>query len=130
MLLGDSEKKSLRQDPDDKKLTGEWSKDKGGGGKGGGRKGPGGRSSGGGRDSRSPDSRSRRTSQPARWKPPPPSSGPQRTKGGRGRSRERDVAKTNRLYVGNISFDTTWAVLKDHFKKAGEVLKASKGHCC
>ena len=29
-----------------------------------------------------------------------------------------------RLYVNNLSFDTTWASLKDHFRSAGNVLYA------
>lgn len=28
------------------------------------------------------------------------------------------------LYVGNLSFETTWADLKDHFRSAGEVERA------
>ncbi|CAM9994447.1 unnamed protein product, partial [Laminaria digitata] len=28
------------------------------------------------------------------------------------------------LYVGNLSFETTWADLKDHFRAAGEVERA------
>lgn len=30
----------------------------------------------------------------------------------------------NRLYVGNLSWDVTWQILKDHFKTAGNVLFA------
>ena len=29
-----------------------------------------------------------------------------------------------RLYVNNLSYDTTWASLKDHFRQAGNVLYA------
>ncbi len=29
-----------------------------------------------------------------------------------------------RIYVGNLSWQTTWQDLKDHFKQAGEVLYA------
>lgn len=29
-----------------------------------------------------------------------------------------------RIYVGNLSWQTTWQELKDHFKQAGEVLYA------
>lgn len=31
---------------------------------------------------------------------------------------------TNRLFVSNLSYDTTWRSLKDHFRKAGDVVRA------
>lgn len=31
---------------------------------------------------------------------------------------------TNRVYVGNLNFKTTWQTLKDHFKPVGKVLHA------
>jgi RNA recognition motif-containing protein len=43
--------------------------------------------------------------------------------GGRGYSDE-PASKGTQLYVGNLSYDTTWGVLKDHFNQAGEVVRA------
>lgn len=31
---------------------------------------------------------------------------------------------SNRVYVGNLAFKTTWQTLKDHFKPCGKVLHA------
>lgn len=31
---------------------------------------------------------------------------------------------TNRVYVGNLSWECTWQVLKDHMRQAGRVVKA------
>jgi len=33
-------------------------------------------------------------------------------------------SKVTQLYVGNLSYDTTWRDLKEHFKQAGEVVRA------
>ena len=43
--------------------------------------------------------------------------------GGRGYSDE-PISKGTQLYVGNLSYDTTWQDLKEHFKEAGEVVRA------
>lgn len=43
--------------------------------------------------------------------------------GGRGHGEEAS-SKATQLYVGNLSYDTTWRDLKDHFKQAGEVVRA------
>jgi len=43
--------------------------------------------------------------------------------GGRGHSDE-PISKGTQLYVGNLSYDTTWRDLKDHFKQVGEVVRA------
>lgn len=43
--------------------------------------------------------------------------------GGRGYFVE-PALKGTQLYVGNLSYDTTWRDLKDHFKQAGEVVRA------
>jgi len=43
-------------------------------------------------------------------------------KGGRGGSRFEDkVSSGCQLFVGNLSFDTSWQELKDHFREVGEV---------
>lgn len=42
--------------------------------------------------------------------------------GGGGRGGENYAGR--QLYVGNLSFETTWADLKDHFRSAGEVERA------
>jgi RNA recognition motif-containing protein len=34
------------------------------------------------------------------------------------------VAEGTQLYVGNLSYDTTWKDLKDHFKQCGDVVRA------
>lgn len=51
---------------------------------------------------------------------------PGRGSPGRGPGR-RDPAtkesKANRVFVGNLSFNTSWQNLKDHMRKAGDVLK-------
>lgn len=49
--------------------------------------------------------------------------GDQANSGGRGGGGGADLAG-RQLYVGNLSFDTTWADLKDHFRTAGEVERA------
>lgn len=46
-----------------------------------------------------------------------------RNGGGRGFSDE-PASKGTQLYVGNLSYDTTWQGLKEHFKQAGEVVRA------
>ncbi|CAN0340125.1 unnamed protein product, partial [Hapterophycus canaliculatus] len=43
--------------------------------------------------------------------------------GGRGGGGGENVAG-RQLYVGNLSFETTWADLKDHFRSSGEVERA------
>jgi len=43
--------------------------------------------------------------------------------GGRGYNDE-PASEGTQLYVGNLSYDTTWRDLKDHFKQAGEVVRA------
>lgn len=43
--------------------------------------------------------------------------------GGRGYNDE-PASKGTQLYVGNLSYDTTWKELKEHFKQAGEVVRA------
>ena len=43
--------------------------------------------------------------------------------GGRGYNDE-SVSKGTQLYVGNLSYDTTWQELKEHFKQAGEVVRS------
>jgi len=37
---------------------------------------------------------------------------------------EESVPEGTQLYVGNLSYDTTWRDLKDHFNQAGEVVRA------
>lgn len=49
--------------------------------------------------------------------------GDQANGGGRGGGGGADFAG-RQLYVGNLSFETTWADLKDHFRTAGEVERA------
>lgn len=43
--------------------------------------------------------------------------------GGRGFGDE-PAPKGTQLYVGNLSYDTTWRELKEHFKQAGDVVRA------
>lgn len=43
--------------------------------------------------------------------------------GGRGFSDE-PASKGTQLYVGNLSYNTTWQDLKEHFKQAGDVVRA------
>lgn len=57
--------------------------------------------------------------------------GPRGGRGGRGgrhgggRSyNDEPASKGTQLYVGNLSYDTTWKELKEHFKQAGEVTRA------
>mmetsp|Transcript_50161 Transcript_50161/g.55969 ORF Transcript_50161/g.55969 Transcript_50161/m.55969 type:complete len:510 (+) Transcript_50161:213-1742(+) len=47
-----------------------------------------------------------------------------RNRGGRNFSNEESVSEGTQLYVGNLSYDTTWRDLKDHFKQSGEVIRA------
>eukprot|EP00536_Pseudo-nitzschia_multiseries_P000795 jgi/Psemu1/282582/fgenesh1_pg.10_\ len=45
--------------------------------------------------------------------------------GGGGKSlTEEPSTEVTQLYVGNLSYDTTWKELKEHFKQAGDVLRA------
>ncbi|CBN75775.1 conserved unknown protein [Ectocarpus siliculosus] len=44
--------------------------------------------------------------------------------GGRGGGGGGENLAGRQLYVGNLSFETTWADLKDHFRTAGEVERA------
>jgi len=55
--------------------------------------------------------------------------GPRAGRGGRGGGGGRGysddpTSKAAQLYVGNLSYDTTWRDLKEHFKQAGEVVRA------
>merc|ERR1712183_41625 len=43
---------------------------------------------------------------------------------GRNFGSEETVPEGTQLYVGNLSYETTWRDLKDHFKQAGEVVRA------
>merc|ERR1712021_24363 len=47
-----------------------------------------------------------------------------RNRGGRNFGNEETVPEGTQLYVGNLSYDTTWRDLKDHFKQVGEVVRA------
>jgi len=47
-----------------------------------------------------------------------------RNRGGRNFGNEESVSEGTQLYVGNLSYDTTWRDLKDHFKQSGEVVRA------
>merc|ERR1712238_298674 len=47
-----------------------------------------------------------------------------RNRGGRNFGNEESVSEGTQLYVGNLSYDTTWRDLKDHFKQSGEVIRA------
>lgn len=50
-----------------------------------------------------------------------------RNRGGRSfnqSSNDEPVPEGTQLYVGNLSYDTTWRDLKDHFKQSGEVVRA------
>ncbi len=40
----------------------------------------------------------------------------------------QNTPRGKRLYIGNISRDVTWELLKDHFKSVGEIVKASVIH--
>jgi RNA recognition motif-containing protein len=44
--------------------------------------------------------------------------------GGGGGHQQRGDAKGCQLFVGNLSFETTWRELKDHFRQCGEVERA------
>ena len=48
-------------------------------------------------------------------------------RGGRGGGKgygDETAPKGTQLYVGNLSYDTTWRELKEHFKQIGEVVRA------
>jgi len=47
-----------------------------------------------------------------------------RNRAGRNFGNEESVSEGTQLYVGNLSYDTTWRDLKDHFKQSGEVVRA------
>lgn len=50
--------------------------------------------------------------------------GDHQANGGRGGGGGGENVAGRQLYVGNLSFETTWADLKDHFRSAGEVERA------
>ena len=41
-----------------------------------------------------------------------------------GRDFESKESKASRVFVGNLSFKTTWQGLKDHMREAGDVIRA------
>ena len=45
--------------------------------------------------------------------------------GGGGPVRSRNGGSGTTVFVGNLSYDTTWQSLKDHMKEAGEVVRAN-----
>lgn len=52
-------------------------------------------------------------------------SGPGGRYGGDGTGQTDETAQdVTQLYVGNLSYETTWKELKEHFKQAGEVVRA------
>mmetsp|Transcript_21290 Transcript_21290/g.50345 ORF Transcript_21290/g.50345 Transcript_21290/m.50345 type:complete len:510 (+) Transcript_21290:864-2393(+) len=44
--------------------------------------------------------------------------------GGKIHAEEASSSEVTQLYVGNLSYDTTWKELKEHFKQAGDVVRA------
>merc|ERR1712146_460814 len=50
--------------------------------------------------------------------------GDSRSRGGRGSSGGGGGSNSKRVFVGNLSWDVSWQDLKDHMRKAGDVVHA------
>lgn len=48
-----------------------------------------------------------------------------RPAGGGGGHTDGPISVGKRVYVNNLSHDTTWQILKDHFRQAGNVVHAA-----